>query len=224
MLPTSRAMNFSKILNIILALAVIALSTKLAFFNHPATESSETSTNAETLNAKDSFAGKWISVEPKDLEDNPFSLFSNAMALTVGTKEKMNAMTIGWGSLGVLWGRERPVVTVYVEERRYTRLLMEENEYFTVEAFTHDYDQALHYLGTVSGRDEDKIKGSGLTLKMTEIGTPAFEEGRLILECKKIYGAPFNPEGFGELAEKEYSDRPLHTIYIGEIIHAYIKI
>lgn len=217
-------MNFSKILNIILALAVISLTAKLAFFNRPATESTEASTNASAMNSEESTAGKWSSIDPKDLEDNPFSLFSNAMALTVGTKEKMNSMTIGWGSLGVLWGRERPVVTVYVEERRYTRLLMEENEYFTVEAFSHEYDQALHYLGTVSGRDEDKIKGSGLTLKMIGRGTPAFEEGRLILECKKIYGAPFNPEGFGELGKKEYSNRPLHTIYIGEIIHAYIKV
>ena len=171
----------------------------------------------------ESKAKEWQKVDPVELRINPFTLFTDAMALTVGTKDKMNSMTIGWGGLGVLWGKERPVVTVYVEKRRYTHQFMEDNDYFTVEAFDKDYDKALQYLGTVSGRDEDKIKGSGLTLKMTDLGTPAFEEGNLILECRKIYGAPFNPDGFGDVPKEVYSDRPLHSIYIGEIVNAYIK-
>ena len=81
----------------------------------------------------------------------------------------------------------------------------------------------MHYLGTVSGRDEDKVKGSGLTLKTTESGSPAWDEGRLILDCRKVYGAPFNPEGFGDLPKERYKDRPLHTIYIGEVLNAYVK-
>lgn len=170
-------------------------------------------------------ARPWRKVQPAELRENPFRLFSDALALSVGSKDKMNAMTIGWGGLGVLWGRERPVVTVYVEKRRHTHSFMEENEYFTVTAFPKGerYDKALRYLGTVSGRDEDKMKGSGLTVRFTESGSPAFEEGRLILECKKIYGAPFDPAGFGELAQKEYSNRPLHSVYIGEIVNAWIK-
>ena len=171
----------------------------------------------------ESKAKEWQKVDPAELRINPFTLFTDAMALTVGTKDKMNSMTIGWGGLGVLWGKDRPVVTVYVEKRRYTHQFMEDNDYFTVEAFDRDYDKALQYLGTVSGRDEDKIKGSGLTLKMTDLGTPAFEEGNLILECRKIYGAPFNPDGFGDVPKEVYSDRPLHSIYIGEIVNAYIK-
>lgn len=165
----------------------------------------------------------WKKIEPKDLTDNPFRLFSDAMALSVGDKNKMNAMTIGWGGLGVLWGKDRPVLTVYVEKRRYTHGFMENNEYFSVTAFPKGYEDKLKYLGTVSGRDEDKIKGSGLTVHFTDFGTPYFDEGRLVLECKKLYGAPFNPEGFGELAKKEYSNRPLHSVYIGEIVNAWVK-
>ncbi len=170
-------------------------------------------------------ARAWRKVQPAELRENPFRLFGDALALAVGDERKMNAMTIGWGGLGVLWGRERPVVTVYVEKRRHTHSFMEENEYFTVTAFPKEkrYDDALRYLGTVSGRDEDKMKGSGLEVRFTESGCPAFEEGRLILECKKIYGAPFDPEGFGELAKREYSDRPLHSVYIGEIVNAWMK-
>jgi nitroreductase/flavin reductase (DIM6/NTAB) family NADH-FMN oxidoreductase RutF len=177
----------------------------------------------ETLAPRAAEAKEWKQMDVKRFRENPFDFFSNALALTVGTKEKMNSMTIGWGGLGVLWGRERPVVTVYVEKRRYTHSFMEENEYFTVEAFGPEQQKVLEYLGHVSGRDEDKIKGSGLTVKFTDLGTPMFDEGRLVLECKKLYGAPFNPEGFGELAKEEYSKRPLHSVYIGEIVNAWIK-
>jgi nitroreductase/flavin reductase (DIM6/NTAB) family NADH-FMN oxidoreductase RutF len=177
----------------------------------------------ETLAPRAAEAKEWKQMDVKRFRENPFNFFSNALALTVGTKEKMNSMTIGWGGLGVLWGRERPVVTVYVEKRRYTHSFMEENEYFTVEAFGPEQQKVLEYLGHVSGRDEDKIKGSGLTVKFTDLGTPMFDEGRLVLECKKLYGAPFNPEGFGELAKEEYSKRPLHSVYIGEIVNAWIK-
>ena len=178
---------------------------------------------AQQATAAAASAKGWRKIDPHTLRENPFDFFSNALALTVGTKSKLNTMTIGWGGLGVLWGKDRPVITVYVEKRRYTHQFMEDNDYFTVTAFTKDYDSTLHYLGTVSGRDEDKIKGSGLTLKFTELGNPAFEEGRLILECKKLYGAPFDPRGFGELAKEEYSKRPLHSVYIGEIVNAWIK-
>jgi nitroreductase/flavin reductase (DIM6/NTAB) family NADH-FMN oxidoreductase RutF len=177
----------------------------------------------ETLAPRAAEAKEWKQMDVKRFRENPFDFFSNALALTVGTKEKMNSMTIGWGGLGVLWGRERPVVTVYVEKRRYTHSFMEENEYFTVEAFGPEQQKVLEYLGHVSGRDEDKIKGSGLTVKFTDLGTPMFDEGRLVLECKKLYGAPFNPEGFGKLAKEEYSKRPLHSVYIGEIVNAWIK-
>jgi nitroreductase/flavin reductase (DIM6/NTAB) family NADH-FMN oxidoreductase RutF len=177
----------------------------------------------ETLAPRAAEAKEWKPMDVKRFRENPFDFFSNALALTVGTKDKMNSMTIGWGGLGVLWGRERPVITVYVEKRRYTHSFMEENEYFTVEAFGPEQQKVLEYLGHVSGRDEDKIKGSGLTVKFTDLGTPMFDEGRLVLECKKLYGAPFNPEGFGELAKEEYSKRPLHSVYIGEIVNAWIK-
>lgn len=183
----------------------------------------DTETVTASSTVRPSEPAKWTKINPSELKDNPFTLFSNALALSVGNKDKMNAMTIGWGGLGVLWGKDRPVITVYVEKRRYTHSFMEENEYFTVEAFSKNYDSVLKYLGTVSGRNEDKMKGSGLTVGFTALGNPMFEEGRLVLECKKLYGAPFNPGGFGELAQKEYSNRPLHSIYIGEIVNAWIK-
>ena len=40
------------------------------------------------------------------------------MALAAGKPGDFNAMTIGWGGIGVLW--RRPVVTVYVSSSRHT--------------------------------------------------------------------------------------------------------
>ena len=164
---------------------------------------------------------QWRQIEPWQLQDNPVSLFEDAMALTVGSGDSINSMTIGWGGIGVLW--QKPVVTVYVEERRFTKHLMDDNDYFTVEAFPEEYAQVLHYLGTASGRNEDKVAGSGLTLWYTDQGTPAFDEGRLVIDCRKIYEAPFQPAGFGDIPQQVYAARPLHTVYIGEIIGVYVK-
>lgn len=106
---------------------------------------------------------------------------------------------------------------------------MDSNNTFTVELFPSQYDDMLHkYLGRVSGRNEDKIKGSGLTLKMLDNNTPAFEEGSLILECRKICSVdiPVNTMS-NEVIEQWYKRGEdagnIHTQYIGEITAVWIK-
>jgi len=67
---------------------------------------------------------KEINLAPLYIIDQEWAL------LTVGKKEKFNAMTISWGGLGTIWNK--PIVTVYVKPIRYTYELMENNDYFTV--------------------------------------------------------------------------------------------
>ena len=43
-----------------------------------------------------------------------------------------------------------------------------------------------------------------------------------MLECNKLYGAPFDTNGFGDVPKQEYSNRPLHSEYIGEIVSDFI--
>ena len=69
----------------------------------------------------------------EDFTDNGFQCFRDAQLLCAGNKEKSNAMTIGWGGIGTLWGRS--ALTVYVAEARYTKLFMDNSEYFTVMSF-----------------------------------------------------------------------------------------
>ena len=69
----------------------------------------------------------------EDFTENGFQWFHDAELLAAGDKEKSNAMTIGWGGIGTLWGRT--ALTVYVAEKRYTKEFLDKAEYFTVMAF-----------------------------------------------------------------------------------------
>ena len=50
--------------------------------------------------------------------------------LTTKSGERVNTMTIAWGTLGIEWAR--PIFTVFVRENRYTRTFLEENPEFTI--------------------------------------------------------------------------------------------
>ena len=76
---------------------------------------------------------KKFSVE-EAFEDNGFQWFRDAQLLCAGNKEKSNAMTIGWGGIGTFW--QRPALTVYVAEQRYTKKFMDDSEYFTVMSYS----------------------------------------------------------------------------------------
>lgn len=142
------------------------------------------------------------------------------LLLTSGTPDDFNAMTVGWGSIGGMWGR--PFVQVVVRPTRHTRRYMERYATFTLCAFPDRYRKALTILGTKSGRDSDKITESGLTVvesKMVE--APAYREAELILECRKTYWQDMDPGHFLDAAIGEnYPDKDYHRIYYGEIVRA----
>ena len=96
---------------------------------------------------------------------------------------------------------------------------MEKYDTFTLTAFPNKFKDQLKYLGTVSGRDEDKILKSGLTIISSEkVSAPGFEEAELIIECKKIYWDDFKPDNFiDDSIERSYPEKDYHRIYFGEI-------
>ena len=83
--------------------------------------------------------------------------------LTAGTADRCNTMTIGWCQAGRLWGLQ--TCTVYVRPERYTYQFMEDQAYFTVSVLPKDMKNAMALCGTKSGRDMDKIKECGLTVR-----------------------------------------------------------
>ena len=158
----------------------------------------------------------------EDFTENGFQWFRDAELLAAGDKEKSNAMTIGWGGIGTLWGRTS--LTVYVAEKRYTKEFMDKAEYFTVMAFNVKDSKVLNYMGTKSGRDGDKAQALGLHTAYTENGTPYYTEAAMVIECKIMYAAPFDPQYFKSDAPKRmYANFPagIHSMYIGEVVNAW---
>ena len=146
----------------------------------------------------------------------PFDVFSRDWALvTAGTPDHYNTMTIGWGGLGTLWGR--PVATVYVNPRRYTHSFLDQNDTFTVTFFDEPYREDLNILGTLSGRDGDKVARTKLT--PVPVGpSVGFREARLTLLCKKIYRQDMDVSAMPASVAAGYRDEPPHTMFIGEVI------
>lgn len=178
---------------------------------------------AAAVSAQEQHGFKKINVR-EDFTENGFQWFHDAELLAAGDKEKSNAMTIGWGGIGTLWGRT--ALTVYVAEKRYTKEFMDRAEYFTVMAFGVNQSKVLDYMGRYSGRDGDKAEALGLHTAYTENGTPYYTEAELVIECKIMYAAPFDPQNFkGEVPKRQYSHFPagLHTMYIGEVVGAWKK-
>ena len=151
-----------------------------------------------------------------------FDLFNNQWALvTAGDPSRYNTCTIGWGSLGTIWGGPgsgRAIATVYVNPERYTWEFLKDSEVFTVAFFPPEYKKALGYLGTHSGRDGDKIAAAGLTPKPLGGGV-SFEEATLSFVCRKLYQAPFDREGMAdEINHGIYENWQPHWMFVGEII------
>lgn len=160
----------------------------------------------------------------ESFNENGFNWFNKAKILAAGDKSKHNAMTIGWGGIGTLWGRT--ALTVYVAEKRHTKLFMDKSEYFTVMSFGTENNKVLTYMGTKSGRDGDKAAALGLHTAYTENGTPYYTEAEMVIECKTMYAAPFEPKNFKSDVPKEmYGNFPagVHTMYIGEVVNAWQK-
>ena len=103
-----------------------------------------------------------INIEDERSLDFIYKINKETALLTAKKDLKVNTMTIAWGSIGFLW--YKPIIEVYVRESRYTLEFMESSEYFSVCFFPSEYKDKLIYLGTHSGRDEDKISKMGLTI------------------------------------------------------------
>lgn len=133
-------------------------------------------------------------------------------------KADYNAMAVGWGSLGTMWGK--PFAQVVVRPSRYTRQFMERYDTFTLCAFPERYHGAVNLLGVKSGRDGDKIAASGLTPEAASmVAAPCFAEAELVIECRKMYWQDMDPAHFLDpVVQKNYPLKDYHRIYFGEIV------
>jgi flavin reductase (DIM6/NTAB) family NADH-FMN oxidoreductase RutF len=143
--------------------------------------------------------------------------------LTVKGKDEINTMTIGWGTIGVIWGK--PIFTVGVRPSRYTFDLIEHSKDFTVSIpINQDLKKQLGFCGSKSKRDVDKFKECNLTVvEGKNVNSPIIGECKLHYECKIVGKQELLPEQvISTIKDSYYSNDDYHTMYYGEIVSCYI--
>ena len=175
---------------------------------------------------------EWMS-DFKAKEYRAFEMFEKDWAIvTAGDMNHYNGCTVGWGSIGNFWSHigksDRPVITVMIHPARFTSKFMLNHEYFTVSFFDPEYRTALGYMGSHSGRDEDKVKGAGLTAVQLNHGI-TYNEAKLTFVCHKIYAHEIKKDGLGKEICEYYAEKPdlftngnggwtPHYIFMGEVV------
>ena len=148
--------------------------------------------------------------------------------LTTAAQGEKDTMVIGWGHIGVIWGK--PVFVAYVRESRHTKSLVDKNGEFTVNTPLAPIDKnILAVCGTKSGRDMDKFAELGLeTEDGLTVSVPGIRQLPLTLECKVIYkqdqdSAALHPDVMARYYKPgTRNEGDYHTMYFGEITAAYI--
>lgn len=162
-------------------------------------------------------------INPKELPDNPFQLIGNDWLLVTSEKEgNVNAMTASWGGLGVMWGKD--VAYIVLRPQRYTKELLDDTGILSLSVLPEGNKDIYGYLGKISGRQEEKIAKTGLTVAH-DGATPYFEEARLVLLCRPLFAQEYNPRCFLDTSveEKWYPEKDYHTLYICEIQKVLVK-
>ena len=118
---------------------------------------------------------------------------------------------LGAGGMGVVWGKN--VAFIFIRPTRYTKEFIDRADKLTLSVFTEEHRKMMRYFGTVSGRDEDKLAKSGLTVRH-ENGYTTFAEARVTMECRKLYAQALQSDCFLDKScdEKWYDDD--HTMYV----------
>lgn len=163
------------------------------------------------------------------LGEDPFTLFAKDWTLITAGKlgasrtAAWNTMTASWGGLGHLWNQD--VVFCFVRPSRYTFGFMESCERFSLSFLGEEHREALQILGSLSGRDGDKVATAALSPRQFEGDSGewiSFREARLVLGCRKIHAQDLDPECFIDPAiAPHYAKGDWHRMYVGAIEAAW---
>lgn len=156
-------------------------------------------------------------------KDTDFILnqFSEGVFLTAG--ERPNPMTIGWGQIGIMWGKR--VFIAPVRDSRFTNGLIRHSGCFTVSVpAAGKMKKELAYCGNNSGRDVDKWRAAGLTAqKAKKIAAHVVAGCETYYECKVVAIVRLNEDSYLEpdTLDAWYRTGDMHVLFIGEIVAEY---
>ena len=143
------------------------------------------------------------------------------LLVTAHNDGKPNVMTMGWGTIGSIWGR--PIFLALVRPSRHSHSLIEEVSEFTVNVPPRELASALSHCGTVSGRDHDKFGEAKLTVTPSRmVKPPIVEECVIHYECRVVHKNDLVPESLTQAIRDDfYEQSDFHRVYFGEIVAAY---
>ena len=155
-------------------------------------------------------------------------VMDKGILMTTAADGEKNTMIIGWGHLGIIWGK--PTFCAYVRKSRHTKKLVDQSQEFTVNIPLGAIDKNIVAVcGSKSGRDMDKFAALGLeTEPGITVSVPGIRQLPLTLECKVLYQQDQDAAAIDETALNRYytkgtrNGEDFHTMYIGEITAAYI--
>ena len=121
-------------------------------------------------------------------------------------------------------GTKRPDGGDILPPSRYTKEFVDEESWFSLCVMDKSFKKLMAYLGSVSGRDEDKIGKAGLTPVYAD-NTVYFEEAKLVMICKKLYQSELQESGFlyQDTIDENYPQRDFHTMYVGKIEKVLVR-
>ena len=133
-----------------------------------------------------------------------------------------NPMTIGWAQAGFMWGQ--PIMTVLVRPSRYTHASLENAAHFSVCVPARgELKKELAFCGSKSGRDYDKIRACGMTLKDGAVKGLKYLDGcALVYQCELAGKTELKRETLPAAALAAFypGHEAPHTLYFGKIIKA----
>jgi len=160
-------------------------------------------------------------IGPFDAVAETMEALGSRGALLVAGAEPVNPMTIGWGQIGIAWGK--PVFLVMVRPSRFTCGLMEKAEAFSVNVPGADLAQACQLCGTKSGRDVDKIAETGLVVERgVDLDVPVLAACPIHYECRILQKCMIDPATLDPQVEEScYHGSDHHGVWWGEIVGAF---
>ncbi|MGB9709040.1 MAG: flavin reductase family protein [Infirmifilum sp.] len=104
------------------------------------------------------------------------------LIVTSSSTGKINIMPASWVMPTSV---NPPLVTLALSPRRYTYELLQSKNEFTVNPVSMDMLKVVDYTGSVSGRETDKLRGTGIRLlEPKALSTPCIDDSLACIECK----------------------------------------
>jgi len=155
--------------------------------------------------------------------DRTLEAFASGGVLLAATKKsgRSNVMTIGWGTVGIIWRKK--VFMVLVRPSRYTYEFIEDSREFTVNVPTPEIKDWLAFCGSHSGRDMDKFAACQMaTSPGQRVQSITIDACPLVYECKVVYHTDLIPANLApDIIPNAYPRGDFHRLYFGEIMGVF---